>query len=150
MHMSEAEVAEVRSKLQGLIGQRAWRVALGVGSNLTLEFGVVSERAKPHGEWHLWLQSCAWRLETLKQVVAGSDDPRESLQAAVKILEGLRLNGIELTVPAPDVTFEFENGTLLKLFPFNFSGDFDDWSLYTPDGSVLIFGGANSWRYVPA
>ena len=156
MSIKEAEIPELMLKMNGWIGNKAWNVSLGIGSYLTMDFGAAMEVSVSHkhkitrGEWHLWVQYCAWRIEARNKVIAGSDDPREKLERAVKYFEGLTLEAVTVTVPAPDVTFVFQREVVLKVFPFNFTDDYEDWCLYTPDGHVLVLGGGKPWSYVAA
>jgi hypothetical protein len=154
MSIIDDDVAEVRAKMEGVLGLKAWNVSLGIGSYVTMDFGepvevrISSKLTITRGQWHLWVQYSPWRIEARNKVIAGSDDPREKLERAVKYFEGLALQSIVLTPPAPDVAFVFEDDVVLKLFPFNFTGEFEDWYLYTPDGHVLVLGGRQPWAYV--
>jgi hypothetical protein len=154
MSVTEADIAELLLKMDGWAGHKAWNVSLGVGSYVTMDFGpeieiTISNKHKfTRGKWHLWVQYCAWRIEARNKIVAGSDDPRYKLERAVKYFEGLVLKSVILTPPAPDVSFIFEKELILKLFPFNFTGDYEDWCLYTPDQHVLVLGGKEPWAYV--
>src|SRR3954447_11288960 len=98
MAIDAAGIQVINREMKGLIGQTAWGVRLGEGSFITLEFGKSmppNPEGHTHGEWHLWVCCCAWRLERLDQVIVGSDDGRDDLGKAVLILEGLVLNVIE-------------------------------------------------------
>jgi hypothetical protein len=151
MAVTEEDIAKINRQLQGVLGQQAWGVALGVGSFITLEFGesVPPRRqgGRVHGEWHLWVCACAWRLEAKNDVMVGSDDSREKLEPAVRQLEGRTLQSIVLSPPAPDAVFTFSEGFVLRLFPFLFSDDDEHWMLFTPGSNVLTIGPAASWSY---
>ena len=156
MPVSKSDVERLMPRMAGWIGHKARNVSLGIGSYLTMDFGraievLISNKHKlTRGEWHLWVQYCAWRIEARGKVVAGSDDPRDKLEHAVKYFEGLALESVNVIPPAPDVIFVFEKDVVLRLFPFNFTGNYEDWYLYTPDGYVLVLGGKKSWDYVSA
>ncbi len=88
-------------KLVGLLkGNTPWGVRLGVGSFLTMEFGrpeanLVGRTA--HGEFHLWLYMCSWRIEMGEKIIAGSEDERPAIEAALKNLILGSVEKIELT-----------------------------------------------------
>jgi len=88
-------IQEVQAKVNQLLGQKAWGVSLGYGSFLTIEFGQPlpsnNEQQKIHGEWHLWLYNCAWRLEEGDKILAASEDERNNLEVAVHRLENLTI-----------------------------------------------------------
>lgn len=153
MTVTESDLREIENKVSSLLGQKAWGTELGVGSFVTIEFG--SERAaaeageRPHGEWHLWVYCCAWRLETEDEVVAASEDPREKLQTAVQRLNDHVLQAVKVERPALETTFTFEGGLTLRLFPI-FSENFEHWMLYDPNGFVLTVGPGTEWSYEAA
>ncbi|HEX8243085.1 MAG TPA: hypothetical protein VF541_06310, partial [Longimicrobium sp.] len=117
-------------------------------SFVTLEFGPREEpaggRGRPHGAWHLWIYCAAWRLDRQGDVLAASEDPRELLAEAVRVLEGLALVAVDVRAPALETTFAFENGVALHVFPI-FSRDYEHWLLYLPDGQVLVAGPGSEW-----
>jgi hypothetical protein len=153
MSMIETDVLEIRQRLCPLVGKKAWGVSLGVGSFITLEFGASIPYSRIpdrfHGEWHLWVTYCVWRLEVGSKVIAGSEDPRPELKKAVQHLEGAVLRSIVLTPPALETTFVFDDAIILHLFPV-YTKEFEHWLLYTPDGNVLRIGPGSSWSYTSA
>lgn len=154
MSVTQSDIQEIKAKLLPLFGKKAWDVSLGVGSFITIEFGnpvaPESEEGRTHGEWHLWVCSCAWRLEEGDEVLAGSDDPRETLQEAIRCIEGLSLQSVELFPPAPDVVFRFGDNVVLRLFPCEFVEESEHWMLFTPDENVLTLGEEGGWTYLSA
>ncbi len=141
------DIGGIQAKLNLLLQQKAWGVSLGFGSFLTLEFGQPlppsEERQKIHGEWHLWLYNCAWRLEEDDKILAASGDERHKLETAIHRLEGLTLQSVNLLSPAWDVVFTFEHQVVLRLFTI-YSQDYEHWFLYVPDGNVLSVGPGSS------
>jgi hypothetical protein len=149
-------IAETVSKL---IGKAPWDVRLGEGSFLTMEFG--KPEANPtshvtHGEWHLWLYMCMWRIETQEAVLAGSEDDRSRIKKLLENLAFKTIEDIRVARPSLDLSIEFTSG--VKLFTFaDTTRSEEQWKLFTPDGNVLIaYGGgafhcvgANEPRYVP-
>ncbi|MBE9116181.1 hypothetical protein IQ249_09765 [Lusitaniella coriacea LEGE 07157] len=148
--MISKDISKIRKKINPLLGKQAWNVSLGHGSFITLEFGrpclPAESSAKIHGEWHLWVYCCAWRLEKENRVIAASEDPRSKLEEAVKNLEGLVIQSINLLNPALDTVFIFEQQIVLRLFSIH-SQDYEHWMLFTPDENVLTIGPGTDWSY---
>ena len=153
MAVTEADIQEIEAKLEPLIGQAAWGVSLGVGSFVTLEFGALvpphDGEGVPHGQWHLWIYCSAWRIDEGNEVLTGSEDSREKLEAAVRRMDGLVLQHVGVSPPALETSFNFDQGISLRVFPI-FSEGFEHWMLYTPDGNVLTVGPGTSWTYESA
>lgn len=144
------DIHEIQTKISPLLGQKAWGVSLGFGSFLTLEFGQPllpsEEGQKVHGEWHLWLYNCAWRLEEGNRILAASEDERDKLKSAIQRLENLTLQRIDLVPPTWDAVFTFEHLVILRLFA-TYSEDYNYWLLYAPEGNVLSVGPGSFWSY---
>jgi hypothetical protein len=150
---TSVDIHVIEEKLKPLLGKKAWGVALGVGSFITLEFGrplapyaTKQGREVIHGEWHLWVYDCAWRLETADGVLVASEDDRNEIEEAIKSLEGAALKLVELFPPALDTLLKFDNGLTLRLFPI-YSNDADHWMLFTPEKKVLTIGPGTDWSY---
>lgn len=158
MPIMEVDIQEIKARVAPLLGRKVWGASLGVGSFVTLEFGEqrlppIGKQQRPHGEWHLWVYCCAWRLEKGNEVTAGSEDPRDHLTTVIKQLDGLTLRSLEVLGPGLDSVFSFENDVTLRLFPVIFSteaGDYEHWFLFTPDGYVLTIGPGSAWSYESA
>jgi hypothetical protein len=150
MVIAKTDIQEIQAKISSILGKKAWGVSLGVGSFITLEFGNPiksdEENQRTHGEWHLWVYCCEWRLEKGLEVLAGSEDERTKIENAIQELEGLVLQSIDILQPAWDTIFKFENDVILRLFSVH-SEDYENWMLYTPDGNVLTVGPGASWSY---
>jgi hypothetical protein len=128
-------------------GRPVWGTRLGVGSFLTLELGAELPASAPtragetprHGEFHVWVYCSAWRIETPQAVLASSEDPRETLAGAVRVLDGKVLAGVRVEPPSLSATFSFVDGTVLRTFSI-FSADYEHWMVYLPDGQVVTAG----------
>lgn len=76
-----------------VVGQTANGCWLGYGSTLFIEFGerTIAQDLKHHssGEWSLQCGSILWRVEQGDRVLAGSEDDRPEMEAAIKRLNGL-------------------------------------------------------------
>ena len=129
----------------GLQGKVPWGVRLGHGSFLTLEFGKKASQKEAngiaHGEWHLWLYMCNWRIEFADKILAGSADSRKEIQKALDATTFDKITEIQLASPSLDLVIQF--GTSLRILTFSSSsGEADQWWLFTPDGNCLrVHGG---------
>lgn len=148
--ITERDIEAVKSKVEPILGQKPWNVSLGNGSFLTMNFGrEVSFKSKvdTKGEWYLWVYCCAWRLEKNDRVLAASEDSRSKLEAAIKTLEDLSVQSIELLKPAWDTVFTFDEGIILRLLTIH-SEAYEHWMLFMPDNYVLIIGPGTEWTCV--
>lgn len=128
-------------------GRPAWGTRLGVGSFLTVELG--DERPatgtsgtggpRSHGEFHVWVYCSAWRIETPTAVLASSEDDRDSLEAAVRVLDGKVLADARVDSPSLSLALTFEDGTTLRTFSI-FTDGYEHWMLYLPQGDVITAG----------
>jgi hypothetical protein len=143
------DIAEIQAKMRDILGQKAWGVTIGQGSFVTIEFGQPAPPAKIngaiHGEWHLWLYGCAWRLEQEERIITASEDNRSKIVAAIQCIEGQALQTFELQTPALDAVVTFEGNIVLRLFSNN-TEDMDSWMLFTPE-KVITVGPAGQWSY---
>jgi len=139
----------VRDAIASLVGKAPWDVRLGVGSFLTLEFGKrivrVGER-RQHGEWHLWLYMCNWRLQTSSAVLTGSSDNRDAIENSLKAVHWGSITEVTVTEPALDMSLSFDSGLQLMTFSST-SFDEDQWILYTPDNMALATSGGGHYRH---
>ncbi|MGH2480985.1 MAG: hypothetical protein ACRDHW_15125 [Ktedonobacteraceae bacterium] len=152
----QKDIAEIQAKLQGVVGQKAWGVAHGVGSFVTIEFGQPlppeNPKGKSHGEWHLWVYGGAWRLEKGEHVIVASEDDQTKIEAEIKYLEGCVLQSFEVMTPALDALLTFEQESVLRIFSI-YSEETDDrgmesWMLFTPDaGNVITVHPGGRWSY---
>jgi hypothetical protein len=138
---------DVSRRLAGLVGQRAWGTALGVGSFLTLEFGDV-RAARPaagsraegrqHGAWHMWLYCCAWRIDGPASMIVASEDAREYIAAKVGAVDGATVVRADIQQGCT-LRLEFDTGLVLTSFAI-FSSGYEHWFVYLPDGTVITAG----------
>ena len=141
----------VRARAAGALGKRVWGASLGVGSFLTLELGAKTETSGGyvHGEWHLWIYCCAWRIERSSRVLAASEDDRSLIKRTVRLLNGKKLTRLDVTHLLMDASFAFEGGLILRTFGI-YSRNAEHWMLFTPDQSVLTVGPGTSASLRPA
>jgi hypothetical protein len=102
-----------------LLGQKANGCWLGYGSVLFLEFGEpIPDDLKHHrsGEWSLWSDQILWRIEQGERVVAGSEDDRQKMEAAVAELNGHTLLSITIDPETRDSVLAFTEDFVLHTF----------------------------------
>jgi hypothetical protein len=140
--------ADTQARLDAAVGRTAWGATLGTGSFLTVEFGdrVEQPPGKAHGEFHLWVYQSAWRIEMPGAVLGSSEDPRESLAASVRYLDGRALTAITVEAPSLSATFSFTDGLTLRTFSV-VTADADHWMFFVPGGDVLTAGPGPSWSW---
>jgi len=131
-----------------LIGQKPWQVRLGYGSFVTMEFGKRTRdswmtRGKRvsavHGEWHLWLYQCDWKLMKHRKPVVSSDDQRDCIGPAVEMLKGRTLESVHIYDNNFDTDFIFSGGLTLRSTGYSDEAPDDErWLLYMPHHKVLL------------
>ena len=147
--MSEQRMV-LANALDRLVGQRSWGIKLGEGSFLTFEFGremAAAQNLKSHGEWHLWLYMCQWRIETTEKALTGSADDRQSIESA---LNGSKFGIVRSAVaeaPLLDLTLNFDSGKRLRTFCASSAAEEEQWKLFTPDGNILTIFGDGGFDY---
>jgi len=148
MTIRKTDVSEIQAYINPMLGKKAWGVSLGEGSFITIEFGIPvpseEDQEQIHGEWHLWIYCCSWRLEQGEEILAASEDSQSKLEEAVKTLECLTLYSVELLPPAWDTILNFEQQVILRLFSV-YSEDYEHWILFTPNGDVINIGPGTHW-----
>ncbi len=152
----QKDITEIHAKLQGVIGKKAWGVARGIGTFITIEFGQLVPSKYPneksHGEWHLWVRSGAWRLEKDERVLVASEDDQAKIEAEIQCLEGCVLQSFEVVTPALDALLTFEPDIVLRIFSI-YSEEteergMDSWMVFTPDaGNVITVQPGGKWSY---
>src|SRR6516165_10824081 len=111
----------------------SWNVQKGHGSFLTFEFGQPSleigqvqeswptsfgfacghRSAFVHGDWHLWIYMCAWRMRQDGNVICESDSDEVTIARGCGVLNGQALSSV--VVPTAGTTiFRFDLGGLLE------------------------------------
>lgn len=133
-----------------IYGKPCWRVTPGHGSFLTLEFGdphleirepmapredtpenvgedLQSRRVFIHGDWHLWIYCCDWRvLREEKLVGDSSSDSR--IQQAADYLNGQKLIHFSIRLPRIECAFGFDLGARLETRPYD--RDSEQWLFF--------------------
>ena len=144
-----------------ILGKPCWQVKQGYGSFLTFEFGEprlhIQEPRKPskqaseklrkrwarrsifiHGDWHLWVYSCDWKIFLKNKEIANDTSTRKVIKNALMELDGQAL--VSVTIKKSYVSiFEFDLGGRLELIPNHkdFEGTDELWLFYEPSGNVF-------------
>lgn len=95
--------------------------------------------APQDAELHVWVSCSAWRIERPGAVLASSEDDRDSLEAAVRVLDGKGLTDARVGSPSLSLTLTFEDGTTLRTSSV-FTDGYEHWMLYLPQGNVVTAG----------
>jgi hypothetical protein len=121
-------------------------VQLGHGSFITMGFGkdlkteIVVHKKKEIGsrpEWFFWVYMAMWELEKSNELLATSDDDKETMKKGLNHLENKKLIGVEILEDSYEIQLEFEDDILLSLYTEDSKKDNVQWMLFTPDQMVL-------------
>jgi hypothetical protein len=144
--------------LKQIQSMNARDVKLGYGSFITLGFGpdIVEYEIIIRGKkernvrpaWFLWVYMCYWQLEKNHRVIADSDDERDKIKNALKLLEGKKLIRADILSDVYDTVLEFEDEITLNLIANNSEDDNEQWKFFTPDQNVLVVGPFTQLIYV--
>jgi len=161
-------VARILRKLYGMI---CWQAQKGYSSFLTFDFGtprievreplkkirtkfprvrrLLSRRqAWVIGEWYLWIYLCAWTLSIKGKVLARSRSRQETIERAVRELQGQALTRTTVNRHTGATTFFFDFGGRLEIRRKKAMDEL--WALWTPGGRVLAIRGDGSYSYPPS
>jgi hypothetical protein len=142
-----------KDSLNSLLGKKPWGIALGLGSMLTMEFGSQDPRQSAvnvHGEWHLWLYMCSWRLESDKEIIIACEDEPEKIKKLLTEISWTEVSSVSLSQPSLDLEITFHNQCKIRTFSVNASDDHEtqQWIFFTPQ-LVSISAKGNSLVITP-
>lgn len=143
----EDALEKAQAAVGSLVGHTIWQPRLGFGTFMTLEFGPVEPASRrpgsslTHGQWHLWVYSAAWRLESPVELVTGSYDSRDRMADGISGLGGARVEETDLSREL-DLTIR-TTGLTVRTFAVSTQTD-PHWLLWTPEGHVIEAGPAQS------
>ena len=163
----------IQGLFQALYGQPCWHVRQGYGSFLTLEFGQphleiieprqvsnkISKKIKKlfvrrqiyvHGDWHLWVYICDWRILTNGKELANQDSKRRKIRQATAELDGQILTRVKVKRSLKTI-FDFDLGGRIEVWPntADYDEDVDLWLLYEWQGNVFVLRADGQYRYSP-
>jgi len=152
-----APMRRIRSALGRLYGLPSWQVKKGYGSFLTLEFGrphlhvrepyrstsksrrvremAATRQVFVHGDWHLWIYCCDWKIFDGSRLVGSSKSTDRSIDQAARFLNGQKLIKARVVPRNMRSYFHFDLGGRLETTPFDRTRE--QWLLYEPNGNVL-------------
>ncbi len=145
------------SLFHNISGVKPTRVIVGYGSSIFMDFGCdipyeIKTRkglqTRYHGEWHLWIYMCAWRIDKHKKPVVGWEDTRAKIACHLIELESREFKKAEILNDAFDVKLFFGDDIELHLFSFHTAGEYNEqWLLFTPEKKVFVAGPGCTWSY---
>jgi hypothetical protein len=142
-----------------LVGQLVWQVRRGIGSFLTLEFGMphlsIREPIAPRasrspkvrrnlmrrgvyvtGDWHLWVQYGDWVLSTFAGALTSEDPAGSPSDECIRDLDGQRFLSVESGDTKGSFAFRFDLGGVLEIRPSAEISD-NQWSLYIWERDIV-------------
>ncbi len=148
---------ELRNALRSLIGQSCWATiaGAGTGSVVSLYFGDKIPRKKrltnPHlspeaqgfdGEYVLFIEESAWRIESSEQVLCSSlssNDNEGPMLSSLHLLQGKRVLDLTLRTPSLDLAVAFEGGLMLSIFNFHeVCEEMDNYSISNRRDCIIV------------
>lgn len=144
-----------------LFGQYVWAVKRGVGTFLTMEFGVphltvrepitpkkaiaapsrralLRRRAFVVGDWHFWIQHANWQLQTAHGTLLSRADAGSKEDECLMDLDGQKLLSAEVAANN-SWTLKFDLGATLAISSAHYKAD-ELWSLHAWNGPVTVCG----------
>lgn len=145
----------LRRAVERLIGEECWSVTVAGGGLLLLHLGKPVPRAKPlrnlflselerTHEAELGVHiSCAWRLDSAREVLSVWSDPKPAqcpTPPDLECLRGAQVTGAVLSAPAWDLTLHFGEAGSLKVFCDHsvLEHEGDNYSVLSPAGTVSV------------
>lgn len=152
MIITETDIEKIHTYITPLLGQKAWGASVAISSFIDLDFGTSLPPSGKYGwvrgEWHLYINTCRWRLEKGDEVLAASGDPQTKMDRAVQYLNNQSLESVEILPPVADTIFTFADLIVLRTFSIYLEADDGEhWKLFTPEGNILYIGPGSSWYY---
>ena len=166
--MSVRRQDPVAGILRKLYGKPCWQAQKGYSSFLTFDFGtphieireplkkiraksprvrrVMSRRdAWVRGDWYLWIYICTWTLSVKGKVLARSRSQQETIERAVRELQGQALTRANVDRHTGATTFVFDFGGRLEIRQRDAMDEL--WTLWTPGGRILAIRGDGAYSY---
>ncbi len=142
----KAAASEIRQHFQPVLGNRPWRVKLGVGSFLTFGFGPrIRAHGHLHGQWHIWIYLSNWKLLRGDRQLVDSDADRKRITISTRWLEEKPLTDIDFDPRSRKTTFFFDDFRLV-VSPADYLDSPDErddyWIFFMPDNEALAVGPA--------
>jgi Family of unknown function (DUF6188) len=135
---------EIVAKIEGtLIHEAVRKIALGLGSILLIELDSAEGDgfpASPSARPYIRVE-CAWRIEDKENVLAASEDPRESMALSLNALHSQVVQEVGVSLPGFDLRISFDSGHSLLIFPvYANSQDYENWTIQTTSNEDIVSG----------
>ena len=91
------------------------------------------------GEWSLWCDQILWRIEQGGRVLAGSEDDRPTMEAAISQMNGHTLLSGEICRDTGNTALRFSDGLVLRTFVITSDED-ARWNFRHCDSDVVLLG----------
>jgi hypothetical protein len=156
-----------------ILGKPCWQVNQGYASFLTFEFGEprlhiqeprqaskqASEKLRKrwarrhifiHGDWHLWVYICDWRILLNDEEIANDTSTRKTIKNALLEIDGQVLTSVTIKKSHISV-FEFDLGGKLEIIPnlVDYEKTDELWLLYEPSGNVFTLRADGKYSRTP-
>jgi hypothetical protein len=146
-HQLRREFERAVFALKGCAFWQFW--AGGAGSMVSLDAGRKVRIGDPRfkrkweGAVALFIMGAAWRIDTSKEVVCGSEDSndrRGEMQKGLKLLVNRRVHSVTIVSPALDLMVEFKGKLFLRVFCNQTSkrSGLENYSLHTTDSIYTV------------
>ena len=155
--MTKSNAQALNDAFHELEGLECWACTAGrgTGSMVSIKFGDKIKRrtpiANPHiseearkfeGEYCLFIEGCAWRIENEEKVLGcseSSNEPDGAMIRALSQLKNKKVVSVSLQYPSFDFSLLFEQGVRLHVFCFsNTTDELDNYILFTRDSAWTV------------
>ena len=126
--MPTIDPAEFARISQPLLGLTIMRTSNSFGSAIFLDLDTADDGGAVSFYWD-------WRLEDDTEILCGSSNSRPDISSALQTLIGLKIAGLVVEKPLPDITIILSNGWRLRSMSL-ISGN-PEWHITLPDQSIL-------------
>lgn len=148
--MSKVESEFYTEEIEKLNQLECWAIIAGegTGSHVDLFFGQKIVRKKPltnpylsdvakkfDSEFSLFVEECAWRVESGTEVLCGSMSENSNdgiMLNGLMALLNQKVSNVVFLTPSLDLKIEFKNGLKFILFCNTFFDDEDNYSFFSP------------------
>jgi hypothetical protein len=104
------------------------------------------------GRWWLWIFLARWELTLSSKDVIRWTSTRREMTEGLRELDGQRLTGVQVDPADGRTRFSFDLGAGLNVWRLTRKRSDDDsdlWTMYLPDGHVIIVKGHGAIVYEP-
>jgi hypothetical protein len=127
---------EFQNSIIKILNQECWDSFISYGTTLCLHFGRkqihYSKDIKHRIETGVFcfIILCSWRIETSNEIICtwqdNDGDDYSKIFSSAELFKGSKVIKIDLSMPSYDLTIEFSNGLILKVF-CDYSIEYDEY-----------------------